>query len=330
MRNTSWFYKYQPKVIEDYVFETEEQKTTILGWINNGFIPGNVIFEGPPGTGKTALSELIIQSIIKSQQDLNIISDLSVKNIDTLTSWLEKRPVKSKQKIIYLEEFDRLSSAAANSLKNRKMEKYQEYCSFICTTNHLNRIERALQTRFTYKFNLSNPNPEGTYHRIRSILTQENVECDNNLLYQFILKNIKIGIRDIINTIQVNIINNSIDFNNVDIQRAEHEEDIINNTLSIIHSLMTGMDINDKNVCLINPTNSKIASQYTSILNLIQYNNNINYANIFIRISENLNFLPIQKIVNEYLSSLEHKKLPHIHYISFIYDCMKSITDITI
>lgn len=331
MIETSWFTKYAPQSVDDYVFETEDQKTKTTQWINDGFIPGNVILYGPAGTGKTALSEILIRSIIKSQTDLNIVSDLGVKNIDELTSWLEKRPVKSKQKIVYLEEFDRLSIQAANSLKNRKMEKYQSTCSFICTTNFFNRIEHALQTRFTHKFNMNNPNKEGVLYRLQQILVAESVSFDPEALSNFVSDNITIGMRDLINTLQINTVNNQIDLTKVTLQRSEREEEVYQLTITLLYKMMNLTDVNDKKICIINPLNSPVSTEYGGLVQVIQYASNINYMDIFLRLDEEFNFLPFKIHLNKYISELEYKRLmPHIHYLGFIYECMKSVIEINL
>ena len=328
---TSWFIRYQPITVDDYVFENQSQKDQVNIWINDGFIPGNIILYGPAGTGKTALSEIIIRSIIKSQHDLNNVTDLGVKNIDELTSWLEKRPVKSKQKIVYLEEFDRLSSQAANSLKNRKMEKYQSTCAFICTTNFFNRVERALQTRFTHQFNMNNPNKEGVIYRLQQILAAEGVSFDLEKLKEFVDKNLHIGLRDLINTLQVNTINNEIDLNKIVLQKSEQEEEIIIQTKNILYTLTKLQDINDKKLCIVDPMNSKIAQYYSALIQIVQYNHNIDYLNVFLRLDEEINYLPFKRHINIYLSQLENKRLmPHIHYLAFLYECMRTVIEINV
>lgn len=329
MKNTSWFMKYQPQSVEDYVFENDFQKEQVLKWMQEEQIPGNLILYGPAGTGKTALSELLIKAVSKHQQDLNVVLDLSVKNIDELTNWLEKRPVKSKQKIVYLEEFDRLSPQARNSLKNRKMEKYQEHCSFICTTNFFSRIERALQTRFTFQFNMNNPSREGTFNRLTQILTSEKVIFDPEKLRLFVDNNIQIGLRDMINTLQINTINNQIDLNQISVAKSEQEDEVIQNTKRIFQLLIEGIDANQKKLALVNPINSVIGPNYSSLINTIQYNHNIDYINVFLRLDEELQFLPIKRHINMYMNQLESKQLmPHIHYLAFLYDCMKCIVEI--
>jgi DNA polymerase III delta prime subunit len=323
----SWFYKYQPKTIDEYVFQDDQMKEKITSWINNETIDGNVLFYGPPGTGKTALCEIIIKNIIKTQGDLNRIRDRSVANIDELYNWLQKRPIKSKIKIVYLEEFDKISRQAMDSLKDGKMEKYQEYVAFICTSNYIRKIDPAIQTRFTHKFNLRSTNVAGVSSRLKQILTQEEIEFNEEELYKFTEKNINIGLRDLINTLHINSFNKKLDLKNVILQNSDQEKTLVEQTLNIIKTILTSSDYNSKRLCFINPLNSDISPFYSSIIDITQYNFNLDYSNVFAQLDEEIHFLPIKVLINKYESELDSKRMPHIHYLAFICEVMECINE---
>jgi len=186
---TSWYFKYRPKSIDEYIFESEDQYQHVHNWLKNEKIPGNLLLYGPPGTGKTALAEILIRNIIKSEYDILKVKERSVSVIDELYKWLIKRPVKSKSKIVYIEEFDRLSAAALRQLKDGILENYQQHVSFIATTNYVSKIDKALLTRFNFKFELKGLNTEGYYKRLKYILDQEGITYDDNKLKQFVVEN---------------------------------------------------------------------------------------------------------------------------------------------
>ena len=329
MDNIAWFKKFQPKTIDDYVFDTNKQKQQALKWIEDDSINGNLLLCGDAGTGKTALSTILIQTLIKSPYDLQYIKKRSVESIDKLQNWLEKKPVKSIKKIIYLEEFDRLSREAIATLKDGMMEKYQEHVTFICTTNYLNRIDKAIRTRFTHKWVFGiTINSEGVVNRLNKILEEEKIKFDLENLQHFVKNNAKIGLRDLINTLQINSINNTIDFTNIKLEKSEQEQQIIELTLKIFSFLFTSKDIKQKHICMISPMNSEIAPFYSGILDLTQYNLELDYESIYIELDDKINFLPITKLIDKYLNELNLKRLLHIQYISFLYDSMKTIVDI--
>lgn len=330
LENSSWFEKYKPRTFDDYVFESQEMKDEVKRWLDVGAIPGNLLLYGPAGTGKSALSSLLINSMIKHRSDLLIPPDKKAETMDNLVTFCIKQPVKSKKKIIYIEEIDRMHPAAMNSLKEKSMEKYQDHVSFICTTNFINGIEHAVRTRFTYKYNLQCKNVEGVYLRLKHILDNEKVQYQEQDLMDFVSNNILMGLRDLINTMQVGVIGNSINFASLQLQRSEQEGELIELTLALFRELFNLQDYNEKRVCAINPRNSKIASQYNSILEIVQYNYEINYQGVLTGLSDKIQFLPIQFIIDKYVHSLHTRKYLHIHYLSFVYESMDAILKISI
>jgi len=330
MNNISWFMRHKPQNVEQYVFESSEQRTTAIEWINAEQIPANVVLFGPAGTGKTALAELLIRACIKSQHDLNRIVKRSVKDIDELAPWLQKRPVGSKKKIVYIEEFDKLSNEAKGTLKDGMMEKFQEYVIFICTTNHFNRIDHALQTRFTFQFNLTCTNNDGVFLRLVQILNEENISHDPDKLRMFVDRNLGMGLRDLINTLQVNALNNQIDFDKIILQKSEQEEEIINLTLKMIEMVVMCQDINLKKLCVMQPASSIIAKEYISLVEIIQYNQNIDYHEVYDQMMDRIQFFPIKSLVNQFSSSMDHKHSLYVHYIDFLYRSIKCIVEVNI
>jgi len=327
---SAWFLKYQPSEIEDYVFNNDQQETDVKEWIENNSIPGNLILYGPAGCGKTSLAELLLKKLVSNNRNLKSIKSRTVAEIDQLYTWVKKKPVKpDTKKIVYIEEFDRLSIQALNQLKDTLLEKFQEHTTFIVCTNHVNKIPHPILTRFTYKYELKSLNQEGTQSRISDILKAEEVEFEEENLTTFINKNYKNGLRTIINDIQINTINKKLDFENIIISG---NEDTIENRVVVladtIFKTITSINNNERAIIYKDPMNSKICKEYGELLEITQFNFNINWEEIYNMLYERTNFLPLIQVIEKYINSLETKKIQHIHFMAFVsegIDCMIKI-----
>lgn len=329
LTNLSWFKKYQPKTIEEYVFEKNEYKDQILSWMDNGMIPGNLLLYGNAGTGKTALAQLLIRSIVKNQYDVEKVKDKSVAAIDELRVWCQKQPITSKQKIVYIEELDRASSAAMNSLKDGLMESFQPHVAFVATTNFINRIEYPVQTRFNFTFNLGTSNLEGIYTRLDTILNTEQIPFEVEDLKNFIIDNHGIGLRNMINLLQINVKNGAINFSEIKSVKSEQEE-LIEDLIMEMIKTFKGLSFNEQMMAKNLPLNSPIAPAYTKIMETINFNMDINYSTIYLDLYEKFNYIPLKLKVDTYLHESEYKRYQNIHFISFIHDILKVIIDLGI
>lgn len=328
LTNMSWFKKYQPQKVEEYVFEKEEYQTQILSWMEDGMIPGNLLLYGNAGTGKTALAQLLIRSIVKHQYDVEKVKDKSVAVIDELRVWCQKQPISSKQKIVYIEELDRASSAAMNSLKDGLMESYQPHVAFVATTNFINRIEYPVQTRFNFTFNLGSSNLAGIYTRLEYILNNENIPFEIEDLKNFIIDNHAIGLRNMINMLQINVKAGSIDFKNIKSSVKSEQEEQVEELILDMLRVFSGLSFNEKVMATRTPLTTPLAAQYTKLLEIINYNNDINYTTIYLDLYEKLPSIPLRIKVDKYLHESEHRRYQNTHFIAFLYDILNVVIEL--
>jgi len=325
----SWYMKYAPKTIDDYIFEDSSLKESVVGWCKQGRIPGNILLYGKAGVGKTVLCEILIRSIIKSQHDLNRIRSRSVAEIDELYPWLQKHPVKSTQKIVYFEEFDKISKTAQTTLKDGLLEKFQTNTSFIVTTNSINRIDPALVSRFNFRIEIKGNNIAGIEDRLTSILKSENVEYNEELLNQFVLTNHKAGMRNMITLLQSNSLNGSVDFTKTNTGIDSYEDKIGVLTVAIFQKMFSTHDPMARKLALLQPlNNSIIAQEYAELSEILQFTNNIDWLSIFEYIVETVRFVPIQVLCSDYMDKIDHKKMPYLCYLSFIYESEKVLVEV--
>jgi len=329
--NISWFEKYRPKTINDMVFENTEIKKIANKWILDGYIDGNVILSGTAGTGKTTLIEILIQQTIKAGNDLFRMKTRSVNELDEkLRPFLNKKAVKSKKKIAYIEELDALSSQGIRELKEKYMEKFQQSCSFLCTTNFIKKIDNALLTRFTYKINFSSSNIVGIKDRLKTILDLEQCQYDEKKLLNFVEKNHKKGLRDLINSLQIESVSTE---KNLTFESSEMSLNLEGSVSALIFNILkivldTKNNAEKRNYKIM-PVNTAIGKDYEQLVQILHNNYNINYNNIYDMLIEKNNYLPMQIILSKFSETLENKKYPHLHLISCLYELIECCIEIT-
>lgn len=198
-QSKSWYMEYQPRSFNELVLPAHEPEVcaNLAEFYANGAIKGNFLAYGEPGLGKTSAIDVFIDHIVHHQRDLFIL-DRTTNDIDKLKSWLQYSSV-GKQKIVKIEEMDKLSPQAQTLLKDGLMEKYQHNCTFLATTNNLDKIDPAILQRFNIKLEFKNLPEEDILERIRYILIKEEVNFKEEDLKYFVNDHAKKSLREIIN-----------------------------------------------------------------------------------------------------------------------------------
>lgn len=331
---SSWMMKYRASSIDEYIFDDEHQKQQVCSWIKSGRIPGNLLLFGPKGTGKSNLKMLLINNILvqpgAQRFDLKIIQSRKVKAIDEFeeSGWLTKSVQRSTQKIVLMEEIDKCSKEAQGQLKDGLLEKYQSTTAFICTTNHINKIDDALISRFNFRYNLKASNREGIIKRLCYILLQENVIYNEQELKDYVINNPTIGIRDLINNLQCAVFDNNLSFSNIKAVKSQEEQSIIDLTMNIINFLLYSADHQTRMHALITPIKTPIKNWYSQLLEVLEYNSELDYDIIYRDIATKIEFLPVKKVCSQYLEHYEVKRDKGLHFIAFIYEAIKSLIDL--
>lgn len=172
--------KYRPKDLNTVII-SQAIKDKIKEFLDNKDIP-NLLFHGPPGTGKTTLCKIIVNNLIQDKRDLLVLNasdDRSIQVIrDRVTPFIKTKPIKSPFKIVYFEEIASdnggLTLPAQSSLLNL-IEEHTSHIRFLATTNFANKMLPALRSRFV-SFKIDSPPKEIIKTRLVEILNQENIE----------------------------------------------------------------------------------------------------------------------------------------------------------
>ena len=131
--------RYRPTTIKNMILLPRIERIVKHG------ISSNMIFFGTSGVGKTTLANIL-------SEEHNFLKLNGKLGIDVLTNTIQKHfeglsfGSKSGLKVIYIDEFDRATPQLQESLKGF-MEQYN-YARFIFTTNHLDKIDNELRSRF--------------------------------------------------------------------------------------------------------------------------------------------------------------------------------------
>ena len=194
-----WTFKYEPKTIEEFI-ATSELKDRLAKVIKE--LP-NVMLFGSPGIGKGTFVNIFLRNnnldfIRINASDENSVDDIreKVKNFATSLGT-------SKIKIVYLNECDRLSSAAQETLR-QLIEDVHKITRFILVGNYLNRMIPELRSRCEV-IEFANPPVDQIGRHCVSILKAEKISKVNKEVLVKIIKKCYPDIRKTINTLKMSI-----------------------------------------------------------------------------------------------------------------------------
>jgi len=331
----AWFEKHRPKNIEELIFPKslngEEKdpkyvKEIFTTFYNEEFIRGNVLSYGPGGFGKTSLNKILQSKLIKHPNDIFIL-DRKVESVDKLKVWLQQKPAQSRQKVVIIEEMDRLSDQAQIVLKDGPLEKYQDRVSFLATTNNPQKLDPALVTRFNYRLHFKDLDEEQTLNRIKNILTIENISFEEESIKSFVKTYLKRGLRELISNLEVNSVTGSFVF---DVNKALNltgNEDYIIQTIAWLLTTLNTYQKDKVNEIVSNINSDQTFSQYyTYITKLIKTDLLLNYDYIYKNLIENdhLDF-GMKSIIIEDYQNIDVVKMKNFHFLGTVSKCMMDI-----
>lgn len=204
--NTLWNEEYRPRVLEDCIIP-ERIMSVLKGYVKKSDVP-NLLFHGPAGCCKTTTAKAIVNTLDAEYLFINAADETGKgeilnKVVPFATGISAYNP--DVPKIIIMDEGDRLSPAAMDSLKTY-MELYSSNCRFIFTANTPSKIIKPIHSRcLCFDFNIqSQEKPELMTKFMKacaSMLTDKKIAYDVKALQLAIFKGFP-DYRAIVNNLQ--------------------------------------------------------------------------------------------------------------------------------
>ena len=179
MRNkrehTLWVEKYRSQTLEDYV-GNEQIKTTISQYLGQNDIQ-NFLFFGPPGTGKTTLAKLIVNSLDCDYMYINASDENGIDTIRDKVKGFASVASFKPLKVVILDEADYITINGQAALRN-VIETYSRTTRFILTCNFIERVIDPLQSRCQV-LKIVPPSKKDVAKHVVNILKKEEVTYEN-------------------------------------------------------------------------------------------------------------------------------------------------------
>lgn len=259
MSSIPWTEAYRPSNFNDVVLDPLN-KRILENIIEQNHFP-NLLFHGPPGTGKTTT----IINLINKYQDsincknkeltinLNASDDRGIEVIRTqINQFVSSKNLFHKGlKFVILDEVDYMTKNAQQALRYL-VQSYSENVRFCLICNYVSRIDECLQNEFL-KLRFNQLPKNNIYGFLRNISEKENLQLSDDVICA-IQELYKSDIRSMINFMQSNqdVINESMLVINegvwIDMYNYIANKQSVEFLENYVHTISLNYNIDEKNV----------------------------------------------------------------------------------
>lgn len=316
--NGLWVEKYRPKKLEDLVLP-ESYRLDFEKCIKNRDI-GNLIFAGPPGSGKTTIARILTsrRGVLNHPSDNLLEMNGSSKEsrginfVDQVIEPFLKIPPAGKDnfKIVFIDESDFLTDASFKSLRGI-IEAYHEQNRFIMTCNYLSKIPEPVQSRFqTYMFKQMPIDFVVGYYK--KVLDAESIKYNEDDI-KFIIDGVYPDVRKGVQILQQNSHSGTLKINkNLSLT---NEKTIVSSVIEIINFIK-------------NDEPQKINKSVNDILTVVSNEYDLDfrsiYSSLFFRNEVPVN---VKIVVNKYTNTHGDCLVPSMHFMAMIFETIKSLQE---
>lgn len=216
----NWAVKYRPTEYEQIALSPELRKLFEKRILKDKHLGDFLFYSKDPGIGKTTLAKMLGEIF---NYEVIFINASKEGNMDTIRNTIDRAvnyaSIEKNGKLIILDEAERISPAAQESLRGILEEERYENLNFIFTVNNKNRLikpiaeSRLLPLDFTLpkEFEINNPEFKSSVlapilKYLIYILKDNNIQFETNDLYNMV-KDDYPNLRLIVNKMEFSIVN---------------------------------------------------------------------------------------------------------------------------
>lgn len=306
-----WVEKYRPKNLDELVLN-EEYKNAFAQFIETKEV-GNLLLHGVQGSGKTTVARILIDNIITDKFDRLILNGSNDTGVDVVRERIVdflSVPVygDSKQKIVFIDEFDYMTPNAQAALR-AIIEEYSDYGRFILTANYISKVIDPLKSRMQI-FEFKELRPKFILDRMKFILEQEEVEYNEKDLVS-IISAYHPDIRRIIGYVQSRSVNKKLRSGND--KNAVTPEDKV---LDLVEMLPDRISSGESVSSLIEDIQKSLSEDY------LEYQ--LLYKKMFMSTK-----IPavVKIIVNDFCVKHNDSMIPEMNFMACVYEMCRAISE---